>query len=129
MDKRNFIDISLVSTYNLFVIGDESLDSSYNMLSPTSLGQDRMSISELTKKANELNDDKFVPTSVFEELKVRATAAEKKSTHLSSLLSEAESENLRLSQMSTLLKVSYFLPRKKISEQLFLINEDFGRQT
>ena len=91
------------------------------MLSPTSFGQDRMSISELTKKANELNDDKFVPTSVFEEFKVRATAAEKKSTHLSSLLSEAESENLRLSQMSTLLKVSYFLPRKKISEQLFLI--------
>ena len=88
------------------------MDSSYNMLSPTSLGQDRMSISELTKKANELNDDKFVPTSVFEELKVRATAAEKKSTHLSSLLSEAESENLRLSQMSTLLKVSY-LSRKR----------------
>ena len=83
------------------------------MLSSTSLGQDRMSLSELTKKANELNDDKFVPTSVFEELKVRATAAEKKSTHLSSLLSEAESENLRLSQMSTLLKVSYFCFVKK----------------
>ena len=68
-----------------------------------------MSISELTKKANELNDDKFVPTSVFEELKVRAAAAEKKSTHLSSLLSESESENLRLSQLSTLLKVIIYI--------------------
>ena len=53
------------------------------MISPSSLGQDRMSLSELTKKANELNDDKFVPTSVLEEVKVRALASEKKSTHLS----------------------------------------------
>ena len=93
------------------------------MLSSTSLGQDRMSLSELTKKANELNDDKFVPTSVFEELKVRATAAEKKSTHLSSLLSEAESENLRLSQMSTLLKVSYFCFVKKKDSGTIILNK------
>ena len=93
----------------MLFLGDVSLDNRYNMLSPTSLGQDRMSISELTKKANELNDDKFVPTSVFEELKVRAAAAEKKSTHLSSLLSESESENLRLSQLSTLLKVNIYI--------------------
>ena len=99
------------------------MDSSYNMLSSTSLGQDRMSLSELTKKANELNDDKFVPTSVFEELKVRATAAEKKSTHLSSLLSEAESENLRLSQMSTLLKVSYFCFAKKKDSGTIILNK------
>ena len=89
------------------------MDSRVSMLSPTNLGQDRMSISELTKKANELNDDKFVPTSVFEELKVQANAAEKKSTHLSSLLSEAESENLRLSQMATLLKVLFFFTCQK----------------
>ena len=76
------------------------------MISPSSLGHDRMSLSELTKKANELNDDKFVPTSVLEEVKVRALASEKKSTHLSSLLSEAESENVRLSQLTAVLKVS-----------------------
>ena len=76
------------------------------MLSPSSLGQDRMSLSELTKKANELNDDKFVPTSVLDEVKVRAQAAEKKSAHLSSLLSESESENVRLNQLSAVLKVS-----------------------
>ena len=76
------------------------------MISPSSLGQDRMSLSELTKKANELNDDKFVPTSVLEEVKVRALASEKKSTHLSSLLSEIESENVRLSQLTAVLKVS-----------------------
>ena len=76
------------------------------MLSPGSQGHDRMSIYELTKKANELNDDKFVPTSALEEVNVRALASERKSSHLSSLLSESESENLRLNQLTAVLKVS-----------------------
>ena len=68
--------------------------------------KDRMSLYELTKKANELNNDNFVPTSVLDEVKVRASAAEKKSAHLSSLLSESESENVRLNQLSAVLKVN-----------------------
>ena len=66
-----------------------------------------MSLFELTKKANELNNDNFAPTSVLEEVKVRASAAEKKSSHLSSLLSESESENDRLNQLSAVLKVKF----------------------
>ena len=48
---------------------------------------------------------KFIPPSVFEAVEVRATAAEKKASHLNSLLGETESENARLSQLATVLKV------------------------
>ena len=85
---------------------DEGSSDRYNVVSPSSQGpdRDRMSISELTHRASELNDDKFVPTSLLEEVKHQLISAEKKSTHLSSLLSESESENVRLNQLSSVLK-------------------------
>ena len=52
------------------------------------------------------NSGKFVPTSVFEEVEFKASAAEKKASHLNSLLRESESENARLTQLAAVLKVN-----------------------
>ena len=54
----------------------------------------------------DVNADKFVPVSMFEEVQLRASAADKKASHLNSLLGESESENARLSQLAAVLKVA-----------------------
>merc|ERR1719211_666800 len=41
---------------------------------------------------------------MFEEVQLRASASERRVAHISSLLSEAESENVRLNQLTAVLK-------------------------
>ena len=53
----------------------------------------------------DVNADNFVPISMFEEAQLRSSAADKKASHLNSLLGESESENARLSQLAAVLKV------------------------
>ena len=62
-----------------------------------------------TAGVKDVNADRFVPVSMFEEAQLRASAADKKAAHLNSLLGESESENARLSQLAAVLKVKPYI--------------------
>ena len=89
----------------LYVPDEFNAENQFSIMSPGG------SLNEIGDSVGvkDFNADKFVPVSMFEEVQLRASAADKKASHLNSLLGESESENARLSQLAAVLKVKPYI--------------------